>query len=80
MFKDSETKLNRALKQKLLATQNVDDYENRTVVSANKFYKQIHSEQYNELQHEMQLDLIETKFFIGTKTMKFISDKKAGYI
>jgi len=26
------------------------------------------------------LDLIETKFFIGTKTMKFISDKKAGYI
>jgi len=28
----------------------------------------------------MQLDLIETKFFIGTKTMKFISDKKAGYI
>jgi hypothetical protein len=39
LFKESETVLNRALKQKLLATQNVDDYENRTVVSANKFYK-----------------------------------------
>jgi hypothetical protein len=28
----------------------------------------------------MQLDLMDTEFFIGTKTMKFISNKKAGII
>ena len=39
LFRDSEIALNRSLKQKLIATQNIDDYNNRTVLTANQFYK-----------------------------------------
>jgi hypothetical protein len=80
LFKDSGTTLTRALKQKLLATKNVDDYENRTVVSARNFLKLKYESQYESLNKDLKIDLIETMYFIGTKTLKFIMDKKAGPI
>ena len=78
LFKNSQTSLSRALKQKFMLTQNITN--KKMMVSAKQYYKINYEKQFDQLDKDLELDDIQCRYFKGAKTMKFINNKNVGAI
>jgi hypothetical protein len=50
------------------------------IISAKDFYQKNYSSQFEALNRELEFDEIETRYFKGTKTLNWITNKNAGAI
>ena len=50
------------------------------MITAKQYYSRYYADQYEEINEELDIDSITAKYFKGTKTLKYISEKRNGAI
>ena len=78
LFSGCKCIIERALQQKLLATTNVDNQ--KLILNVHDFYRKKYGNKLMWIQKEIDLETIQVMYFEGTKTIKFIADKKRGKV